>query len=174
MTQRSPLVSPRFAGSNGAADQRQLILGYRNANHTRPIPKATTPAPPSISTALCGPESNPVPCPNQKSPTAIHSGPTTIRMIFMRACLDRAIPQRVEKVAVAGRRFSKRTRHWRRAESGRKRQQCRSIRGRVMWRNSHIERGKLFGAPGTKRGGPLVSPVLLPGRTTGAREKQVS
>jgi hypothetical protein len=92
----------------------------------------------------------------------------------MRACLDRAIPQRVEKVAVAGRRFSKRTRHWRRAESGRKRQQCRSIRGRVMCRNSHIERGKLFGAPGTKRGGPLVSPVLLPGRTTGAREKQVS
>src|SRR6266436_7972832 len=87
---------------------------YRNANQTRPIPKATTPAPASISTALCGPENNPVPCPNQKSPTATNNGPTTRRTIFMRAPLiardhdsdiDRGSASRNRKAAgVAGHR----------------------------------------------------------------------
>ena len=72
------------------ADRRQQILGYRNANHTRPISKAARPEPASISTGLCGCTNNPVPCPNQKSPTAINNGPTTTRTIFMSACLDRA------------------------------------------------------------------------------------
>jgi len=102
-------VSPVSAGLFWSSDRRQRILGYRNANHTRPIPKATTPAPASISTALCGPASNPIPCPNQKSPTTINSGPTTTRTIFIRASFDRARPrQRVEKAGAGrGRRFSK-------------------------------------------------------------------
>jgi hypothetical protein len=80
-TQRSPLVH---------AKKRILRAGYRNANQIRPRPTAMTPAPASISTVLCGPANNPVPCPNQKSPTAISSGPTTRRTIFMRASFDRA------------------------------------------------------------------------------------
>ena len=67
-TQRSPLVrlcseAFRMAASATAMQTRQGM--------------ATAPPPASISTALCGPENNPVPCPNQKSPTAINSGPTT-------------------------------------------------------------------------------------------------
>jgi hypothetical protein len=78
ITQRRPLVrlcSEAFR-NGGQRGKRILRAGYRNANQTRPIPKATAPPPASISIALCGPENNPVPCPNQKSPTAINSGPT--------------------------------------------------------------------------------------------------
>src|SRR5260370_25190611 len=91
-----------------------LRPGYRNANQTRPMPRATTPAPASISAALSGPESNPTPCPNQKSPTAINSGPTTRRTILMRTPLiardhdsdiDRGSASRNRKAAgVAGHR----------------------------------------------------------------------
>jgi len=45
MTLGRPLVSPGFAGCQVPVDRRQRILGYRNANHTRPIPKAATPEP---------------------------------------------------------------------------------------------------------------------------------
>src|ERR1035437_1777180 len=38
---------------------------------------------------LCDHVSNPVPCANQKSPTAINSEPTTRRTIFMTAPFDR-------------------------------------------------------------------------------------
>ncbi len=81
MTPGTPLVPLCPAGclTRASAENEFLTAGYRNANQTRPIPKATKPAPASISAALCGPENNPVPCPNQKSPTAINSGPTTRR-----------------------------------------------------------------------------------------------
>jgi hypothetical protein len=52
MTLGSPLVSPVSQGCQVLADRRQRILGYRDANHPRPMPKAATPAPTSISASL--------------------------------------------------------------------------------------------------------------------------
>src|SRR3954454_16090306 len=79
----------------GRANWLLPILGYPNANHTRAIPRAPTPAPKSISTALCGPASNPVPCPTQKSPTAIDSMPITASTIFMGTPAFTAVPRRL-------------------------------------------------------------------------------
>jgi hypothetical protein len=116
--------------------------GYRDANHPRPMPKAATPAPTSMSKALCGPESNPAACPNQKSPRAINSGPAATRTIFIRALPRSCVsdselrrPALLKKGPAIGDGFS----------LGRN-CPCKSIRGSAMCHNSHTER-KTLGSP---------------------------
>ena len=68
-------MSPGFAGCPARPTSASELLGYRDANHPRPMPIAATLVPTSISTALCGPESNGRRLPNQRSPRAINNGP---------------------------------------------------------------------------------------------------
>ena len=92
LTLGSPLVRVWFSGCPCSADRRQQIPGYRDANHPRPMPKAAALVPTSMSAALCGPESSPAACPNQRSPRAMNNGLAVTRTIFIRVCLDRALP----------------------------------------------------------------------------------
>jgi hypothetical protein len=126
-------VSPGVEGCHVPVDRRQRIPGYRDANHPRPIPKAATPVATSMSAALCGPESNPVACPNQRSPRAINNGPAATRTIFIRAPLIVRFRQRVEKAGLLKRNPPLATG----PSLGRKRRYPNSIHGSVVCRNSH-------------------------------------
>ena len=109
--------------------------GYRDANHPRPMPKAATPAPTSMSKALCGPESNPAACPNQKSPRAINSGPAATRTIFIRALPRSCVSDsELRRPAIGD------------GSSLGRNCLCKSIRGSAMCHNSHTER-KTLGSP---------------------------